>query len=516
MAAENSFDIVCKVDMQEVTNALDQARREIETRYDLKGSKNEITLEKTDITITSADDMKLKAVADILQSKLHRRGVPLKALTWGAVEDGAGGIKRQNITLQQGIPTEKRKEYDGLIVNTCAFIDRAREESVNTILELAKLKERGRCTSLIVTGCLTQRYGLEIKREMPEIDAILGTSGLERIVDLVRQADNRRDWATSAPPGYLYDAKTPRLLTARVPYAYGKIADGCDMGCTFCAIPQFRGKHRSRPLADIVNEVEGLAARGVQEAILVSQDTLAYGKDLAGNGDIGDLLIALGETRMPWIRPMYLHPAHVNDRLIAKWQRARIVPYLDMPVQHGDDGVLRAMRRAVTARRMKDVVRDFRAAIPGLAVRTTVLVGFPGETEAAFGNLLEFVTDVGFDRLGVFTYSPEEGTPSVTYADQVDPEVAAERAAAVQELQDGVVWERHRALIGTEHDVLVDGRSEDPAFTWEGRTAGQAPEIDGIVYLRGPFEPGRFARIRVVEVEGYELVGERALSVAGV
>jgi len=295
-----------------------------------------------------------------------------------------------------------------------------------------------------------------------------------------------------------------------------KIAEGCDMGCTFCAIPQFRGKHRSRPLADIVKEVEGLAARGVQEAILVSQDTLAYGKDISDNGDIGDLLIALGETRMPWIRPMYLHPAHVNDRLIAKWQRARIVPYLDLPVQHGDDGVLRAMRRAVTARRMKDVVGDFRAAIPGLAVRTTVLVGFPGETETAFGNLLEFLTDVGFDRLGVFTYSPEEGTPSVSYADQVDPEVAAERAAAVQELQDSVVWERHRALIGTEHDVLVDGRSEDPAFTWEGRTAGQAPEIDGVVYLRGPFEPGRFARVRVVEVEGYELVGERALSAAGV
>src|SRR5438132_939701 len=239
MAAENSFDIVCKVDMQEVTNALDQARREIETRYDLKGSKNEITLEKTDITITSADDMKLKAVADILQSKLHRRGVPL---------------------------VERAEDADCLIVNTCAFIDRAREESVNAILELARLKERGRCTSLIVTGCLTQRYGLEIKREMPEIDAILGTSGLERIVDLVRQADNRRDWATSAPPGYLYDAKTPRLLTARVPYAYVKIAEGCDMGCTFCAIPQFRGKHRSRPPAEVVSEVEALAARGVQEA----------------------------------------------------------------------------------------------------------------------------------------------------------------------------------------------------------------------------------------------------------
>src|SRR6266568_4990841 len=252
--------------------------------------------------------------------------------------------------------TDVAETADCLVVNTCAFIDRAREESVQTILELARVKETGRARALIVTGCLTQRYGCEILSEIPEVTAILGTSELDKIVALVNQAEGRQDWVTSAPPGYLYDATTPRLLIARVPYAYVKIAEGCDMGCTFCAIPQFRGRHRSRRLA------------------------------------------------------------------------------------------------------------DFRAALPGLTVRTTVLVGFPGETEAAFQNLLEFLTDVGFDRLGVFTYSPEEGTPSVTYADQVDPEVAAERAAAVQELQDGVVWERHQALIGTEHDVLVDGRSEDPAF----------------------------------------------------
>src|SRR2546423_4465143 len=239
--------------------------------------------------------------------------------------------------------TDAAGSAECLIVNTCAFIDRAREESVNTILELARLKETGRCRALIVTGCLTQRYGNEILKELPEVDGILGTSNLSRIVELVGQAANRHDWATSAPPGYLYDADTPRLLTAKVPYAYVKIAEGCDMGCTFCAIPQFRGRHRSRPLADIVKEVEALAARGVQEAILVSQDTLAYGLDLSGNRDIADLLLALGETRMPWIRPMYLHPAPVNARLIAKWQRARIVPSLDLPVQHGDDGILRAM-----------------------------------------------------------------------------------------------------------------------------------------------------------------------------
>jgi ribosomal protein S12 methylthiotransferase len=408
---------------------------------------------------------------------------------------------------------ERADDAECLIVNTCAFIDRAREESVNTILELARLKRRGRCRALIVTGCLTQRYGAEILRQMPEVDSILGTSGLERIVELVGQAANREDWASSAPPGYLYDASAPRLLTGKVPYAYVKIAEGCDMGCTFCAIPQFRGAHRSRPLRDIVAEVNALAARGVQEAILVSQDTLAYGRDLAGNGDIGDLLLALGEdTRMPWIRPMYLHPAHVNDRVLDKLARARMVPYIDMPVQHGDDGILRAMRRAVTARRMLQIVGQFRDAIPDVTVRTTVLVGFPGETPAAFENLVAFLDEARFDRLGVFTYSPEDGTPSPQFAGQIDAETAAERAAAVQDAHDAVAFDRNGKLVGTVVDVLVDGPSEDPAFSWEGRTAGQAPEIDGVVYLRdrAAFTPGRFARARIAEVEGHELVAGRA------
>src|SRR5437867_5175542 len=341
---------------------------------------------------------------------------------------------------EAGFPlVEQPEDAECLVVNTCAFIDRAREESIDTILELAKLKQRGSCRALIVTGCLTQRYGGDILKEMPEIDGILGTSNLSRIVELVRQAAGRHDWASSAPPGYLYDATTPRLLTGRVPYAYVKIAEGCDMGCTFCAIPQFRGKHRSRPLHDVVAEVDNLAKRGVQEAILVSQDTLAYGRDLPGNGDIGDLLLALGEdTRMPWIRPMYLHPAHVNERLLDKLARARIVPYVDMPVQHGDDGVLRAMRRAVTARRMTEIVGQLRAAIADVTLRTTVLVGFPGETPAAFEKLLAFLDDARFDRPGGFSYSPAAGTPSPDYPDQVDPELAAERAAIVLDVQDRI------------------------------------------------------------------------------
>src|SRR6266478_6243383 len=398
---------------------------------------------------------------------------------------------------------------DCLVVNTCAFIDRAREESVNTILELAHLKARGRARALIVTGCLTQRYGLEISKEIPEVSAILGTSELHRIVDLVNQADGRQAWVSAAPPGYLYDAQTPRLLTGRVPYAYVKIAEGCDMGCTFCAIPQFRGRHRSRPLGDIVAEVAGLARRGVQEAILVSQDTLAWGKDRHGEGDVGDLLLALGGTPMPWIRPMYLHPAHVNDRLIDKLARARIVPYLDMPVQHADDGILRAMRRAVTARRMREVIRAFRAAIPRLTLRTTVMVGFPGETEAAFQALLDFVEEMRFERLGVFTYSPEEGTPALGLPDPVPREQAEERAAIVQTAQDRIAFDALQSLRGTVQEVLVDGPSQDPAFRWEGRLAGQAPEIDGVVYLRGGgLAPARFERVRITDVEGYELVGE--------
>src|SRR4029453_5265169 len=261
---------------------------------------------------------------------------------------------------------------------------------------------------------------------------------------------------------YLYDAQTPRLLSARVPYAYVKIAEGCDMGCTFCAIPQFRGRHRSRQLDDVVTEVEGLARRGIQEAILVSQDTLAYGRDLSGNGDIGDLLLALSGTAMPWIRPIYLHPAHVTERLIEKWQRARVVPYLDMPVQHGDDGILRAMRRGVTAKRMLDIIARLRDALPGVTLRTTVLVGFPGETEPAFQTLLTFVEEAGFDRLGVFTSSAEDGTPAVDMPDPVPAEVMAERAQAVQDLQGRLGGARQKSPFRTRATRLGGGGGAGP------------------------------------------------------
>ena len=361
-----------------------------------------------------------------------------------------------------------------------------------------------------MAGCLPQRYGAELLTELPEIDALVGTGDLPRIVDVVRQLDARAAWVADAPPGYVYRADSPRVRRSRLPYAYVKIAEGCNMGCTFCAIPLMRGRHRSRPLADVVAEVEALARDGLQEVVLVSQDTLAWGKDLPGPGraDFGDLLLALSETAIPWLRYLYLHPAHVTDGLDEKLGRARALPYLDMPIQHADDRILRAMRRGVTRRRMAEIVAALREAIPGATLRTTVLVGFPGETEEAFQSLLAFLEETRFDRVGSFVYSAEEGTPATALPEAVAAEVAEERARLVQETQDRLTWDRPAVRIGSVHEVLVDGPSEDPAFAWEGRTAAQAPEIDGVVYLRDrDLTPGRRVPVEIVEVDGYDLVG---------
>ena len=248
--------------------------------------------------------------------------------------------------------------------------------------------------------------------------------------------------------------------------------------------------------------------------VLVSQDTLAWGKDLTagpGRPDFGDLLLALSETMIPWLRYLYLHPAHVTDVLVRKLAQARALPYVDMPIQHADDGILRAMRRGVTRRRMAEIVAALREAIPWATLRTTVLVGFPGESDAAFDTLLEFLDETRFDRVGSFVYSAEEGTPAAALPAAVPAEVAEERARLVQETQDRLAWERQEALRGTVHDVLIDGRSEDPAFAWEGRTAAQAPEIDGVVYLRDrDLAPGRRVRVKMLEVDGYDFVGTLA------
>jgi len=432
----------------------------------------------------------------------------------GCPKNQVDGELMLGLLARDGVaPVDRPEAADCVVVNTCAFIDRAKQESIETILELAAWKARVPGRRLVVAGCLPQRYGAELLAELPEVDALVGTGELPRIVDVVRRLDARDAWIAGAPPGYVYRADAPRVRLGRVPYAYVKIAEGCSMGCTFCAIPLMRGRHRSRPLADVVTEVEALARDGVQEAVLVSQDTLAWGKDLPGppRSDFGDLLLALSETAIPWLRYLYLHPAHVTDGLIGKLGRARALPYVDMPIQHADDAVLRAMRRGVTRRRMAEIVASLREAIPGATLRTTVLVGFPGETEAAFQTLLAFLEEARFDRVGSFVYSAEEGTPAAALPDPVPGEIAEERARLVQEAQDRVAWERQASLLGSVHEVLIDGPSQDPAFAWEGRTAAQAPEIDGVVYLRDRnLTPGLRAPVKVVEVDGYDLVGTLA------
>jgi ribosomal protein S12 methylthiotransferase len=432
----------------------------------------------------------------------------------GCPKNQVDGELMLGLLARDGVaPVDRAAAADCVVVNTCAFIDQAKRESIEAIVELGAWKAAAPGRRLVVAGCLPQRYGRALLRELPEVDALLGTGALDRVVDVVRRLDTRRAWVADAPPGYVYDATTPRLRPGLVPYAYVKIAEGCSMGCTFCAIPLMRGRHRSRPLPDIVAEVEALGRQGVEEVVLVSQDTLAWGQDLPGPGrpDFGDLLLALSGTAVPWVRALYFHPAHVTEALVAKLARARALPYVDMPIQHADDAILRAMRRGVTRRRMAEVIGWLRAALPGATLRTTVLVGFPGESEAAFDTLLGFLEEVRFDRVGTFTYSAEAGTPAATLPGAVAPEVAAERARTVQATQDRLAWERHAALVGTVQEVLVDGPSEDPAFAWEGRTAAQAPEIDGVVYLRDRgLRPGQRAPVTIVEADGYDLVGTLA------
>jgi ribosomal protein S12 methylthiotransferase len=433
----------------------------------------------------------------------------------GCPKNQVDGELMLGLLARDGVaPVDQAEAADCVVVNTCAFIDRAKQESIETILELTAWKARVPGRRLVVTGCLPQRYGAELLAELPEVDALVGTGELPRIVDVVRRLDARDAWVAGAPPGYVYRADAPRVRLDRVPFAYVKIAEGCNMGCTFCAIPLMRGRHRSRPLDDVVAEVEALAQDGVQEVVLVSQDTLAWGKDLPGGPgrpDFGDLLLALSETAVPWLRYLYLHPAHITDGLVRKLGQARALPYVDMPIQHADDAVLRAMRRGVTRRRMADIVAALREALPGATLRTTVLVGFPGETEAAFETLLAFLDEARFDRVGSFVYSAEEGTPAAALPDPVPVEVAEERARLVQESQDRLAWERQTAMVGSVHEVLVDGPSQDPAFAWEGRTAAQAPEIDGVVYLRDrDLRPGRRVPVEIVEADGYDLVGTLA------
>jgi ribosomal protein S12 methylthiotransferase len=405
---------------------------------------------------------------------------------------------------------ERLEDADVAVVNTCAFIESAREESVKAILDVAELRESGRLRALVVTGCLPQRYGAELAKELPEVDAFLGTGAFPAIARALDDALAGRGRGVYVEAGrtHLYDDASPRLLTGPGHTAYVKIAEGCDRVCSFCAIPGIRGRFQSRRLDSLVAEARALAAAGVREINLVAQDSTSWGKDLParpgeGRPRLHDLVRALDAVEgLDWIRLLYVYPSAVTDELIDALAAAkRVLPYVDVPLQHASDRVLERMKRGSSAERQRRLVARLRERIPGVTLRTTFIVGFPGESEADFEALLDFVAASRFDRVGIFRYSDEEGTAAAELDAKVPRSLARERYRRLAQLQAGIQAEKLGALVGSEARVLVDAAIG--AGRARGRLASQAPEIDGVVFLRGAgAEVGRFVRARISGVKG--------------
>jgi ribosomal protein S12 methylthiotransferase len=399
---------------------------------------------------------------------------------------------------------------DIIVVNTCGFIGEAKEESIDTILEMARHKQSGRCKKLVVTGCLTQRYPKEVADEIPEIDQIFGSGEVDKVARALHLDpvgdDAKIDVAPE--PHYLYDAQTVRQLAGPSYSAYVKIAEGCDRPCAFCIIPKLRGPQRSRTIDDVVAEATQLVARGTREINLVAQDLTKYGDDLAQPTNLAALLRRV--ARVPglrWVRLHYAYPTAVTDELIdVIAEEPTIVKYLDVPFQHVDDVVLKRMRRGHTAKVLHTLVEKLRARVPGIAIRTTFLVGHPGESEEAFARLAGFLSESKFDRLGVFTFSPEEGTASVALDDTVPKKIAEARRTQLMRLQRKLSRARQKEMVGREIEVLVEGVSDESEYLLQGRWAGQAPEIDGTVYLSdGTARAGDFVRAKVTSFADYDL-----------
>ena len=406
---------------------------------------------------------------------------------------------------------EDLADADVAIVNTCSFIASAREESVDAILELAEERERGALQALVVAGCLPQRYGQELARELPEVDAFVGTGQFQNIARILDEARSGRSRGVYVDAGrtHLYDEHSPRLLLGARHSAYLKIAEGCDRVCAFCAIPAIRGKFQSRTLESVLAEARMLAEQGVRELNVISQDTLSWAKDLHGRPRIAELVRALdGVDGLDWVRFLYLYPSALGDDVLDALAGAkRVLPNLDVPLQHASDRILRAMKRGVTAERQRKLVARARERLPGAALRTTFIVGFPGETEDDFAELRAFVRETRFDRVGVFRYSDEEGTSAHALGDKVPRSVARRRHRELMALQCEIMRETLAAQVGETAQVLVDSGGRDRAV---GRLWSQAPEVDGSVLLRGGARAGELVRARLTGVRDVDLEAERA------
>jgi ribosomal protein S12 methylthiotransferase len=414
-------------------------------------------------------------------------------------------------------------EAEVVVVNTCGFIDAARKESVNTILELAELKRAGNLDQLIVTGCLLQRYPKDLPDLLPEVDHFLGTAHFKDLPKILSgemrsrvQAGDPNELHTRDPDSVLYSAGTPRLLSGLRHSAYLKISEGCSNLCTFCSIPLMRGTQMSRPVDDLVADARNLVARGVREINLIAQDLTGYGHDLKPRAYLHDLLAGLSEIEgLTWVRMLYAYPRSFSDELIRLMATSpKIAPYLDMPVQHIDDDMLRAMRRGGDGDKVRALLRRLQNEVPGIALRTTFIVGFPGETDAQFETLCDFVREFEFDHMGVFAYSREMDTPSGTMPGQVLQRVKDKRRRALMRIQRDISRRKLKALVGKTATVMVDGAAPESEHILVGRLATQAPDIDGVVYLTdlpdpaNPPKPGTLIPVEIQSSGDYDLVAK--------
>ena len=407
--------------------------------------------------------------------------------------------------------TPDETEAEIIVINTCGFIESAKQESIENILDAAKLKEWGKCHHIVVTGCLAERYRDEIMQEMPEVDAIIGVGSLEDITEACsavlrgEKYSSFKDKETSKLGG-------ERILTTDDHTAYLKIAEGCDNKCTYCAIPMIRGRLRSRPIEDIVKEAQDLEAMGVKELNLIAQDTSRYGLDLYGEYSLAKLVRAITEsTTIPWIRLLYCYPDKITDELIEELaNNPRLVKYMDIPIQHISDKILKAMNRHGGKELIRDAVRRLRDGVPGIVLRSTAMVGFPGETEEDFCELCEFIKEARFDRFGAFTYSAEEGTLAAEFDGQIDEQIKQDRYDVLMQTQLTVAEELGAAKVGSVQTVLCDGY-DTVAEVYYGRSYADAPDVDGKVYFTSPrrkINTGAFVQVKITEAMDYDLVGE--------
>ena len=402
--------------------------------------------------------------------------------------------------------TNDETEAEAVVINTCAFISDAKEESINTIIEMGRLKKTGRLRKLIVAGCLSQRYKDEIMKELPEIDVIIGATNYDKIVEAIGTDEE----AIVDDINYTPEPVSERIVTTNASMAYFKIAEGCNKLCTYCIIPHIRGRYRSIPMDRLLASAEKLAADGIKELVLVAQETTLYGVDLYGGKKLPELLTKLSDIEgIAWIRLLYCYPEEITDELISVMaENPKICHYIDIPIQHSENEILRRMGRKTSREDIVSLVSKLRTAMPDIAIRTTLISGFPGETQELHDGLVDFVDECEFDRLGVFTYSPEEGTPAAGYKDQVDGELAAKWRDEIMELQQEISYEKNQELIGSVQRVLIEGYLvEDDVYV--GRTYRDAPGVDGIVFVSAPYEliSGSFVDVKITEANEYDLTG---------